>query len=350
MLTFGADFFVKGASKLAIKFGISPLVVGLTIVAAGTSAPELTVSVMSSLKGQADLAIGNVVGSNIFNVLFILGISALITPLTVSRQLIRIDVPIMILVSVLLLLFSLNGFLSFWECLAFMVGFCVYTVWIIRESRKESSKKSSTEGDEFEAEYGVKPEDTLPKSLVFLALGLVGLVVGSKFFVDGAIEIARIWGLSEVVIGLTIVAAGTSMPEVATSVVAAIRGEKDIAVGNVVGSNIFNILAVLGMSGIVNLKGLPVAESFTNFDTPFMVAVAFACLPIFFTKFVVERWEGFLFLFYYSCYTLFLVFKATQHDLLQPFSEAFYFFILPLSVLGVGLSTWKAMKSTKMVS
>ena len=339
VLTFGADFLVKGASRLAGLFGISPLIIGLTIVAAGTSAPEFTVSVMSALKGQSDIAVGNVVGSNIFNVLFILGVSALITPLGVSRQLIRLDVPIMIAVSFLVMWVSGDGALSFIESVVFLVLFLAYSIWLIREAKKEKKSKSPT--DEFEVEYSEKSKG-LKKAwafhVLFIAGGLVALVYGSQYFVEGCIGIARAAGMSEVVIGLTIVAAGTSMPEVATSIMAAIKGERDIAVGNVVGSNIFNILAVLGASGIIANPEIQVASSLQSFDIPFMVATALVCLPIFFSGFEVARWEGFLFLVYYVAYTLFLILKSTQHDLLEPFSQAFYYFLVPLTFVAIVLS------------
>jgi cation:H+ antiporter len=345
ILTWGADLFVKGASKVARKMGISPLVIGLTIVAAGTSAPELSVSVMSALNNQPDLALGNVVGSNIFNVLFILGVSALITPLTVARQLIRIDVPVMIGVSALLWILSLNGVISFIESIMFIVAFVVYTVWLIRESRKTEKIQNNSKPDEFEVEYGGKRSKIdVAASVAYLVGGLVALVVGSKYFVDGAILTAKLWGLSDVVIGLTIVAAGTSLPEVATSIIAAFKGEKDIAVGNVVGSNIFNILAVLGLSGLASGEGLPVAPSILNFDTPVMFATAFVCLPIFFTRFKVERWEGFLFLGYYAAYTTYLIFKANEHDYLQPMSDMFYYFVMPLTGFGLALTLRTALK------
>jgi cation:H+ antiporter len=349
VLTFGADFLVKGASRLAGLFGISPLIIGLTIVAAGTSAPEFTVSVMSALKGQSDIAVGNVVGSNIFNVLFILGVSALITPLGVSRQLIRLDVPIMIATSFLVMWVSKDGALSFFESVVFLVLFLAYSIWLVWEAKKEKKSKSPpvSPTDEFDMEYSEKSKG-LKKAwafhILFIAGGLVALVYGSQYFVEGCIGIARAAGMSELVIGLTIVAAGTSMPEVATSIMAAIKGERDIAVGNVVGSNIFNILVVLGASGIVANPEIQVASSLQSFDIPFMIATALVCLPIFFSGFEVARWEGFLFLVYYVAYTLFLILKSTQHDLLEPFSQAFYYFLVPLTLLAIVLSFKAGLK------
>ena len=249
-------------------------------------------SVQAGLAGQADIALGNVVGSNIFNVLFILGISALITPLIVAQQLVRLDVPIMIGVSILLLALALNGAIERWEGGLLFAGIVAYTAFQVWQGRKE---KSPAVKEEYAHEYEAKePRDTRSVVInVLLAIvGLVLLVVGARWFVDGAIQLARSFGISELIIGLTIVAAGTSMPEVATSIVAAIRGERDIAVGNVVGSNIFNILAVLGLTALVAPDGVAVNQGMLDIDIPFMIAVAVACLPIFITGNRIARWEG----------------------------------------------------------
>jgi cation:H+ antiporter len=335
LLVVGAEALVKGASKLAAGIGISPLIIGLTVVAFGTSSPEMAVSVSSSLAGSADIAVGNVVGSNIFNVLFILGASALIAPLIVSRQLIRLDVPIMIGVSVLAFLFGMDGNISRLEGVILFAGIITYTVFLIMQSRKEKLAKDAAEKDEFAAEYSEKPQGAsgVLKNIVYIVVGLVLLVVGSRWLVDGATAIARSIGVDDVVIGLTIVAAGTSLPEVATSILASIRGERDIAVGNVVGSNIFNILAVLGLSSIVAPAGLPVAASIQNFDMIIMVIVALACLPIFFTGLEIKRWEGAVFLLYYIAYTLYLIFNATGHAALPAFSNIMLLFAVPITVI-----------------
>ena len=277
----GAELLVRGASKLALSFGISPLVVGLTIVAFGTSSPELAVSTGAALDGQTDLALGNVVGSNIFNVLFILGLSALITPLVVNIQLIRQEVPIMIGASVILLLVCLDGRIGLLDGLLLCGLMVAYTVFLIVQSRRESQAAK----DEYAAE--VQPAATgawdskLPVQLLMIVIGLGFLVAGSEALVTASIAFAKALGVSDLVIGLTIVAAGTSMPEVATSIMAAIKGERDIAVGNVVGSNTFNILGCLGLSGIASGGlGLVVPEAVLNFDLWVMLAVALACVPV----------------------------------------------------------------------
>ncbi|HEV2131516.1 MAG TPA: calcium/sodium antiporter [Longimicrobiaceae bacterium] len=332
VLVVGAELLVRGAARLAAAVGISPLVIGLTVVAFGTSSPELAVSVLASGSGQADLALGNVVGSNIFNVLFILGISALITPLVVAAQLVRWDVPLMIGVSVLLLLLALDGSVGRLDGMLLFAGIVAYTAWSVRESRKESAQASpAPEGD-----AGGESKKTPGYLLVQVGLvvaGLVLLVLGSRWLVDGAVEIARLLGVSELVIGLTIVAAGTSLPEVATSILAALRGERDIAVGNVVGSNIFNILAVLGISGLVAPEGVPVAAAALRFDIPVMIAVAVACLPIFFTGHLIARWEGALFLAFYAAYTVYLTLHAIDHPALETYRTAMVLFVLPLTAL-----------------
>jgi cation:H+ antiporter len=343
LLIVGAELLVRGASSLATAVGISPLVVGLTVVAFGTSSPELAVSTQASLAGQADLALGNVVGSNVFNVLFILGLSALIAPLVVSQQLVRLDVPLMIAASVLLLLLALDGTIGRLDGALLFAGIVAYTTFLIRQSRRES-KAVQAEYDEAFGEHGSPRRGPLQMllNLGLVVAGLALLVLGSRWLVDGAVAMATALGVSELVIGLTIVAAGTSLPEVATSILATVRGERDIAVGNVVGSSIYNILAILGAAAIVAPGGLPVAPSMLTFDIPVAIAVAVACLPIFFTGHLIARWEGALFLGYYVAYTLFLVLAATQHDALPAFSGAMLAFVLPLTAVTL---VWLALRA-----
>lgn len=349
ILTLGAELLVRGASRLAVGLGITPLVVGLTVVAYGTSAPELVVSVQSALAGQSDLALGNVVGSNIFNVLFILGVSALIVPLKVDQKLIRFDVPLMIGLSGLVLVLGWDGRLGPIEGLVFLVGLLVYTAWAIISSRRESAKIETEYAGEFGGS-GTKPTITANLLQVGLVLGgLVLLVLGAKWFLFGAIEIARHLGVSELVIGLTIVAAGTSLPEVATSIVAAIRGERDIAVGNVVGSNLFNIMGVLGLSALVSKGGIQISDSALAVDIPIMFGVAIACLPIFATGNVISRWNGAVFLGYYIAYTLAIGLAAVQHRAGPTFNQAMLWFVLPLTALAIGTSWvryWRAQRDS----
>ena len=347
LLVVGAEALVKGASKIAAAIGISPLVIGLTIVAFGTSSPELAVSIGSALDGKADIALGNVVGSNIFNVLFILGLSSLIIPLVVHQQLVRLDVPIMIGASLLVLLFGWDGTVQWWEG-AILVGIGIgYTAFLIRQSKKEHNKEVLKD---YKVEYGdgevVKKEKTWLQVLLVL-VGLALLVFGSRWLVESAVSIATALGVSELVIGLTIIAAGTSLPEVATSVIASIRKEEDIAVGNAVGSNIFNILLILGLTAIIAPGGVPVNPAAMSFDVPFMVAVAVACLPLFFTGYRIERWEGFVFLGYYVAYTVYIILKSQEHASLEVFTNAMIWFVVPLTVLTLVVVTLRAMRRKK---
>jgi cation:H+ antiporter len=343
LLVVGAEALVRGASKLAAIAGISPLVIGLTIVAYGTSSPEMAVSTMTSLAGEADIAVGNVVGSNIFNVLFILGVSALVSPLIVAQQLIRLDVPIMIGVSILALVFGLDGSISRVDGIILFTLALLYTIFLIYQGRKESNPEVQAEYDQYGRSNGASAVQLLI-NVAYIAVGLVLLVIGSRWLVDGAVAIARTFGVDELVIGLTIVAAGTSLPELATSVVASIRGERDIAVGNVVGSNIFNILAVLGLAGIVSPAGVTVSEAAIRFDIPVMIAVAIACLPVFVSGNLIARWEGFVFVWYYVAYTLYLILYSTQHASLPIFSSVLLWFALPITVLTLVIVARRSMR------
>ena len=349
LLIVGAEARVRGASSLAGKAGIAPLTIGLTVVAFGTSAPELAVSIGSSLSGQPDVAIGNVVGSNIFNVLFILGVAALAAPLTAASQLIRLDVPLGIAVSIGTVLLAMNGTIGRAEGLLLTAGIVLYTVFLIVQSRASSDEppapSSSEEGmpSGAGALFTAVPDWARDLTLVVVGLGL--LVTGAQWFVDGAVEISRRLGVSELVISLTIVAGGTSLPEAATSLLASLRGQRDIAVGNVVGSNIFNLLAVLGLSATVAPDGLPVSAAVLWFDLPVMVAVAVACLPIFFTGAVIARWEGALFLGYYAAYTTYLILGATQHDALSTFSLVMGAFVVPLTAVTLAVLAVRAWRA-----
>ncbi|MDD2975438.1 calcium/sodium antiporter [Aquabacterium sp.] len=338
-LVLGAGWLVRGAAKLALSFGISPLVVGLTVVAFGTSAPELAVSAGAVLDGKVDIAIGNVVGSNILNVLLILGASAVITPLVVHLQLIRQEVPIMIAASVALLLMMLDGVVATWESALLVGAMVIYTVFLVWQSRRQSASADA----EFEGEVDLNStwDRHWSVQLGLILLGLVALVTGSHFLVEAAVTTAKQWGVSDVVIALTIVALGTSLPEIATSVTAALKGQRDMAVGNVVGSNTFNILGCLGISGMLSTSGLVVAESVIHFDAWVMLAVALACLPIFISGREIARWEGVVFLLYYAAYTAYLILASQAHDALQQFSAVMLYFVVPLTVITMAVSLFK---------
>jgi cation:H+ antiporter len=335
-LVVGAELLVRGASKLALSFGISPLVVGLTIVALGTSAPEMAVSTGAVLNGQTDIAVGNVVGSNIFNVLFILGISALIAPLVVHKQVIRQELPIMLGAAILLLIMGWDGNITWLEAALLLVLTVVYTVFLIVQSRRATAAESAEYNDEIAPAAPGAWDAKLPAQIGLIVVGLVFLVVGSDWLVSSAVVFAKSLGVSDLVIGLTIVAAGTSMPEVATSVMAAIKGERDIAVGNVVGSNIFNILGCIGLSGVVaGSTGLILAPSILTFDIWVLLAVTLACMPIFLSGREIARWEGGFFLAYYVAYVSYLILASQQHAALPMMSQVMMGFVVPLTVVAL---------------
>jgi cation:H+ antiporter len=345
LLVLGAELLVRGASRLALSFGISPLVVGLTVVAFGTSAPELAVSIQAVRSGQVDIAVGNVVGSNVFNVLFILGACALIAPLVVNAQLIRQEVPVMIGVSLLLWLLAGHGGVSRGEAALLFLLLIVYTVFLVVQSRRQTNATRAEYAEALPEPEGRARNRTL--QVVFVIAGLALLVAGARLLVDAAVTFATALGLSELVIGLTIVAAGTSLPEVATSLAATLRGERDIAVGNVIGSNTFNVLGVLGVSGLVAPEALQVAPGMLAFDIPVMTAVAVACLPVFFTGRRIARWEGALFLLYYVAYTAYLVLAAQAHDALPLLSTTMLGFVVPITVLTLAITVFRAVVARK---
>ncbi len=273
-----ADWLTNGAVGLATKLGVSQIVIGLTIVAIGTSMPEFFVSVVSATKGTPDLAVGNIVGSNIFNVLLIVGVAAIVAPITIQRITVRRDMPIAIFASIMLMVMMLDNTISRLDALILFAAFIAF-IWItLRDSKSDSREKES-------------PSETIGtgKSIFFILIGLVGLVVGSNLFVDNASSLAHCWGISDAVIGLTIVAGGTSLPELATSAVAARKGDSGIAIGNVLGSNVFNILMILGLTGVISPMHI---QGITYVDMAVMV-ISMALFWLFsFTKLRIERWEG----------------------------------------------------------
>lgn len=332
LLVVGAEALVRGASRIAAAFGIPPLIIGLTVVAFGTSSPELAVGVQSALTGNGDIALGNVIGSNIFNILVIVGLSAVIMPLVVHQQLVRLDVPLVIGLSVLILILGLDGRIGRVEGALLFLGLAAFILFEIRNGRRESEEVQQ----EYAQEYGGGRSQSAGQwalNVTLLVGGLGLLVLGADWLVDSASTIARSLGVSELIIGLTIVAAGTSAPELATSIMAALRGERDIAVGNAVGSNVFNLLGVLGLTALLAPEGIGVPRSALAFDIPVMIAVALAALPVFFTGYSISRWEGAVFLAYYAAYTLFLFLAATEHDALRPYSVLMLAFVLPITAV-----------------
>lgn len=336
-LIFGAEMLVRGASRLASAFGISKLVIGLTVVAFGTSAPELAVCIQAGLDGRPDLMLGNIVGSNITNILLILGVSALILPLSVNPRLIKLDVPVMIVITFILLFFILNGFISLWESFIFIVMLAGYLLYLARNS-------GSLETPPLE-----KKKSSKPLSFFYAATGLVLLIAGSRWLVDSAVIFAEAFGVSELVIGLTVVAIGTSLPEITTSIVAAVRRERELVISNVIGSNILNILAVLGITGLVLPEPIPVTNALVRFDIMILLAASFACVPIFFTGHVISRGEGALFLIYYIIYIIYLWLSSAEHDALPAFSDTMILFVLPLTLFTIFMIAWREWNKRKRV-
>jgi cation:H+ antiporter len=337
LLVGGAELLVRGASRLALATGLSPLVVGLTVVALGTSAPEAAIGVDAALRGAAGIAVGNVVGSNIANVLLILGVCALLAPLAVARQLIRLDVPVMIAASVVVLVLALDGRIGRGEGGVLMAAAVVYTATLVWLARREAPAQRD---DTPAGSGGVWWRDALA-----VLAGLALLVLGARALVGAAVEIALALGLSELVIGLTVVAVGTSLPEIAASLVAVRRGQGEMAVGNVVGSNVFNVLAVLGITAVVATGGVPVSAAARSFDLPVMTAVAFACLPVLFTGYRIARWEGALFVGYYVAYVAYLLLDTTGHDAAPVMAAAMLGFVVPLTAVTlavVSVRAWRA--------
>jgi cation:H+ antiporter len=352
LLVAGGELLVRGASRLGRSMGMSPLLVGLTIVAFATSAPELAVTVDASLSGNPGIAVGNVVGSNIVNVLLILGVSAVVLPLVVRSQLVRADVPIMVGFTLLLLVLALDGSVSRAEgvlLIALMVGYVVFAVALSRRSAPVPTSSDARAEATFPhhpvpwsdvsdvSDVSDDPRHPVWQSLLFVAVGVAMLVLGARWLVAGATDIAEAAGVSDVVIGLTVVAVGTSLPELASSVVAALRGERDIAVGNIVGSNIFNIGAVMGIAALVSPGGVPVASSIIRFDLPVALAVAVALVPVVFTGFAIARWEGALFVAYFVAYVTYLVLDAQGHDALPAFSLTMLVFAVPITALSLAV-------------
>lgn len=302
-LYLGAEWLVLGSSRLARSAGVSGLVVGLTVVAFGTSAPELVVSVLAGVRGQSDVAVGNVVGSNIVNIGLILGVSALIRPMRVRARLVAGEIPVMILVTGALAVLALDGRLGRTDGLFLLVGFGAYLWFVMRAAPKDPV----TQWTDPAAPAGgfVEPSRSAAgrwRDIVLVALGLAALVVGAHLLVETATTFARAWGVPELVIGLTVVAIGTSLPELATSVLAAVRGQVDIAIGNVVGSNVFNILCVLGLSAAV--RPLSIAPSLLRFEIPVMIGASLLLLPLAWSRLRLEWWEGGLLLLGYVAFTL----------------------------------------------
>ena len=345
ILILGADLLVRGASRLAAAFGISPLVIGLTIVAIGTASPEIAVSIQAAANGQGDLTLGNVLGSNIFNILFILGVTSIVAPIVIAKQLIRKDAPILLGISLLVFVLALDGNLGAFDGIILLLLVAIYIYFAVKQSHSESREVQK----EYAKEYAQKESRTTKNfisNISFILVGLGLLVWGSNWLVDSAVQIAKVLGVSELVIGLTIVAIGTSLPEVATSVIAALKGESDIAVGNAVGSNIFNLLGVLGIGSLVSPNGIFVAPHVLQFDLPVMIFVALVTLPVFYIDSRISRIEGGLLFSYYIVYMVYIILRAAESVTLSSM-QFFIAFFVPITFIALVVVAVRSLRTKR---
>ncbi|MCP4080544.1 MAG: calcium/sodium antiporter, partial [Planctomycetaceae bacterium] len=357
LLIVGAEVLVRGAVRLAALLGMTPLVIGLTVVAFGTSSPELAVSLQSVFAGSAELAVGNAVGSNTLNILLILGLAALIFPMAVQRQVIRLDLPVMIGVTVALLLICRDGEINRWEGIGMVIFLISYISFLIRISRRETRQAREAAKAalaEIEQEASETSNENEPASISSFGLfvkqaslviaGLLILGFGCRLFVNGSVELARVLGVSELMIGLTVVSIGTSLPELVTTVIASFRNQREMAVGNIVGSNLFNILCVLGVTASVSPVALPVPEQAILFDIPVTLGAAIICLPIFFTKMEISRWEGLLMVVLYSAYLGYLVMVAVDSPYLDLLTFSIWYGLFPFTLVLLTGSMFLSLK------
>lgn len=320
LLLIGAELMVRAAVRLAERLHVRPLIIGLTIVALGSSAPQMTVSLQAALTDNPDIAVGSVVGSGIFNILVTLGLSALIIPLRVSRQLVRLDIPLMIGASLLVFILAWNKDLGRFDGVLLLGALALYLGLLFRQSRHSTRP------------HGARPQDTQQSwliSVLMILAGLAMLVFAGRLLLGAAVVVATDLGLSERVIGLTVVAVGTSLPELATSLIAALRGQRDIAVGNVIGANLFNLLGVLGLTALLAPTPLSVSPNALDFDLPVMLGVAALCLPVFYSGYRVTRAEGLLLLGLYLVYGLHVVSFTTGMPLAGKLERLMLFYVLP---------------------
>lgn len=373
-LVLSGTAIVRSASVIGARFGLPPLVIGLTIVAAGTSAPELAVVWQAASDGEAGLALGSVVGSNIANVLLVLGVVAVIQAINVTRQAVLLDAPVMIAASVLVFLLGLDGTLSRTDGIVLVVCLIAYittTVFVARRNERRgitsTAPSDDPEGADHESVAPILDEtvpaaapdaplpalvaafhrvvDTLPGAIALFAAGAVGVAISAQFVVSGAGSLAISWGMSELVVGLTVVAIGTSAPEIATSVIAALRGSADVALGNAIGSNIFNLLFVLGLVSATQ-SDLPVDDALRGLDLPVMLAAAVLALPYAITRLQIERIEGVMFLVIYAAYTVYLVLDGTGNDAADPFGLVALVVVTPISLSVIVTATLRQRRRT----
>ena len=334
LLVAGAQLLVRCAEHIAAKLKVRPLLIGLTVVAMGSSAPQMTVSLQAAFNDTADIAVGSVIGSNTFNILVTLGLSALISPLRVSRQLVRLDIPLMILASALVFTLALNHQLDRLDGFLLLGGLLAYLLLLLHQSRHSGHHHPHHD----------RPPTSWLRTLSLMGCALLLLGVAGHLLLGAALEVASELGLSERIIGLTIVAVSTSLPELATSLIAAFRGQREIAVGNVIGSNVFNLLGVLGLTALLAPSPLSVSPHALAFDLPVRLGVAARCLPVFYSGYRVTRVEGLLFLGLYLAYGLHVVSFTTGMPLASKLEHLMLFYILPALLVGVLLNAVRAWR------
>lgn len=334
LLVSGAQLLVRCAEHIAAKLKVRPLLIGLTVVAMGSSAPQMTVSLQAAFNDTADIAVGSVIGSNTFNILVTLGLSALIIPLRVSRQLVRLDIPLMIFASAMVFTLALNHQLDRLDGVLLLGGLLIYLLLLLHQSRHSGHHHPH---------HDRTPTSWL-RTLILMGCALLLLGVAGHLLLGAALEVAAELGLSERIIGLTIVAVCTSLPELATSLIAAFRGQREIAVGNVIGSNVFNLLGVLGLTALLAPAPLSVSPNALAFDLPVMLGVAALCLPVFYSGYRITRVEGLLFLGLYLAYGLHVVSFSTGMPLASKLEHLMLIYVLPALLVFVLLSAVRAWR------
>lgn len=334
LLIGGAELFLNSVDKFGIAWRISPLIMGLTVVAFATGAPELAISLQAAIEGRPDLVLGNIIGSNISNILLILGITGLISPLAITNRIIKRDIPMVIAASILMYLLAMDGSLSPFDGVLILTALLSYSVFMYYQIK---SDRKNNKGEELSIAakkiLNNNPAWFYTKYILLLLAGLAMIVIGSRLMVHAAVTIAEILGVSELIIGLTIVSIGTSLPEVATSVSASRKGDSDTAIANVLGSNLYNILLTLGLTVVIAPGLISVSQEAVVFDMPVMIIVVFACLPLFWPGKELGRIEAFGFLFYYGAYLSYLVLIAMNHPLKSVLEWWMIWVIIPLTIL-----------------
>jgi cation:H+ antiporter len=342
----GAELFLKGVDHFGVKWRISPLIMGLTVVAFATGAPELAISLQAAVSGNADLVLGNIIGSNIANILLILGISAMIKPLVVKLRVVQIDVPIVIGASILLYVIAQDGKLTtidgVWLLLG-LLGYSIFTFFQIKQERENQPEETDFEAEQRKLSSGWF---FYVKNIGFLVIGMGLIVKGSDWMVDSAVELATILGLSQLVIGLTIVSIGTSLPEIATSIATIRKGNTDMAVANVMGSNLYNILLTLGLTVVIAPEVLMVSPAAIALDIPFMIAVSIACIPIFIAGFDITKFDGFMLLFYYGSYVTYLVLDAIGSSFESTMEMVMLYAVIPATLIYI---IWRVINHRKSI-